>query len=335
METVTLIADIQSNTNNTEAAFTTKLARPLKLPGFWRASIMDISYPHQWTTIHRDLPYAVLFPVRKGIGLPEYGHNSIIAPEQPIGLDEPSFVRTLKKNGLNQKETELFYDAKEINFLAKGADYELLTGTISEGEHTDPTTLVNQIKSTIEKLYRQQYPVASSIECDDIITYNPITRKVNFKYLEGSRYLIAAPADASIISMLGHGSRTTLIKTSSKREIQVLPVETDNSALSLERNRVPLPPIDKVNLRTLDNVFIYSDIIEQTLIGECQANTLGYFPIKSNFGETGYWCFNPPYDYKVIKGDFDTISIKLTQINGELFPFKNGKIIIRLLFKRV
>ena len=115
----------------------------------------------------------------------------------------------------------------------------------------------------------------------------------------------------------------------------MLPVETDNSAVSIERNRTPLPPIDKVNLRTLDNVFIYTDIIEQTLIGESQANTLGYFPIKSNFGETGYWCFNPPYDYKVIKGEVETISIKLTQMNGELFPFKNGKIIIRLLFKRV
>ena len=179
------------------------------------------------------------------------------------------------------------------------------------------------------------YPEVSATETNDIVTYNPITRKVTFKNLVQSRYLIAAPANSSIISMLGHGSRTTAITASSKRVIEVLPVETDNSAVSIERNRTPLPPIDKVNLRTLDNVFIYTDIIEQTLIGESQANTLGYFPIKSNFGETGYWCFNPPYDYKVIKGDVDTISIKLTQMNGELFPFKNGKIIIRLLFKRV
>jgi hypothetical protein len=115
----------------------------------------------------------------------------------------------------------------------------------------------------------------------------------------------------------------------------VLPVETEISSMSKERVRNPLPEIDKVNLRTLDNVFVYSDIIEQTLIGESQANTLGYFPIKSNFGETGYWCFNPPYDYKVNKAYIDTISIKLARMNGELFPFKNGKIIIRLLFKRV
>ena len=135
--------------------------------------------------------------------------------------------------------------------------------------------------------------------------------------------------------MLGHGARALKIRALSEREIDVLPVETDNSAHSQTRISNPLPPIEKVNLRTLDNVFVYTDIIEQSLIGENQANLLGYFPIKSNFGETRYWCFNPPYDYKVIKNFIDTISIKLNRMNGELFPFKNGKIIIRLLFKRV
>ena len=135
--------------------------------------------------------------------------------------------------------------------------------------------------------------------------------------------------------MLGYGVRTVKIQASSKREIDVLPVETDNSAKSRYRFCNPLPSVEKVNLRTLDNVFVYTDIIEQSLIGESQANLLGCFPIKSNFGETGYWCFNPPYDYKVIKNFIDTISIKLTRMNGELFPFKNGTIRIRLLFKRV
>jgi hypothetical protein len=147
--------------------------------------------------------------------------------------------------------------------------------------------------------------------------------------------LIAAPADSSIISLFGHGARAIKVQSSSKREIEVLPVETDNSACSQLRMRNPLPLPEKVNLRTLDNVFVYSDIAEQSLIGESQGNLLGYFPIKSHFGETGYWCFNPPAYYKVIKNWVDTISIKLTRLNGELFPFKNGKLIIQLVFTRV
>ena len=117
--------------------------------------------------------------------------------------------------------------------------------------------------------------------------------------------------------------------------IDVLPMETFGSAHSERRRRKPLAPIQNVNLLTLDNVFVNTDIIEQSLIGESQANLLGYFPIKSNFGENGYWCFNPPYDYRVTRNFIDSIFIKLCQMNGELFPFKKGKIIIRLLFKRM
>ena len=210
----------------------------------------------------------------------------------------------------------------------------MLTDTISKGKHTDPKSIVQQIANTITALYRRRFPEAAADECNDIVTFNPITRRVTFKNLVRSRYLIAAPTDASIISMFGLKARSIKIRASSQRKIDVLPVKADNSAQSQTRICNPLPAIDKIMLRTLDNVFIYTDMIEQSLIGESQAN-LGYVPIKSHFGETGCWCFNLPYNYKVMKNFIDTISIKLTCINGELFPFKNGQIIIRLLFKRV
>ena len=195
--------------------------------------------------------------------------------------------------------------------------------------------IVQQIANSIKTLYYRRFPDAGATECDDVVTFNPITRRVIFKNSVRSRYLIAAPTNASIISMFGHGALSFKIRASSKRDIDILLVETEISAASLIRTRNPLPPIEKVNLHTLDNVFVNTDIIEQSLIGESQSNLLGYCPIKSHFGETGYWCFNPPYDYIVIKNFIDTISIKLTLMNGELFPFKNGQIIIRLLFKRV
>ena len=88
--------------------------------------------------------------------------------------------------------------------------------------------------------------------------------------------------------MFGHGARSFKIRASNERNIDILPVETENSAASIIRTRNPLPSIEKSNLRTLDNVSVYTHIIEQSLIGESQANLLGYFPIKSHFGETGY-----------------------------------------------
>ena len=166
------------------------------------------------------------------------------------------------------------------------------------------------------------------------MTNNPITRRVIFKNIVQSRYLIAAPTNAFIISMFGHGDRSFKIRASSEREIDLLPVKTDNSALLIIRTLNPLPSSEKVNLRTIDNGFVYTDIIEQSLIVDSHANFNGYFIIKSHFGETGYWCFNPPNDYKLIKNLTGTISINLTLMNGELFPLINGQIIICVLFKR-
>lgn len=332
-DTVTLIGDIGGNENNDEAAFTTKLARPLNLPGQWRASIMDISYPHLWTTIHRDLTFAVMFPSHLGVN--NYDHNSILSTVQPNPNSAANyFVATKRPEFLSKAESNLFNELRYINFPDPEARYAVLTDTIIEGEHIDPELIVEQISSKIVSLFRQHFPNVSPEEYENPVTYNPVTRRVTFKNFHGSRYLIVAPSDGSIISLLGHRARSFKIPTLDS-ELEVLPVETVARALSPRRQQNPLKPIQKVNLRTLDNVFVYSDIVEQSLIGESQASFLGYFPIKSTFGETGYWCFNPPYDYKVIQSCIDTISIKLAKMNGELFPFKNGQIIIRLLFKRV
>ena len=312
-ESVTLTADIGANTKNDEAGFTTKFARPLNLPGQWRASIMDISYPHQWTNIHHDLIYAVIMPC--SYVLHEYDHNNILDVVQP-NPDRNKFVVTEKPENLSKDESILFSDLKDINFLDKRTQYEVLTDTISEGEHIDPSLIVEQIASKVISLFRRCLPNAPKEEYENLVSYNPVTRRVTFKILTNPRYLIVTPSDGSIISLLGHGDRTFKIPTGNEHVIDVLPVETYGSAISERRRRTPLAPIQNVNLRTLDNVFVYSDIVEQSLIGESQANFLGYFPIKSSFGETGYWCFNPPYDYKVIKSFIDTISIKLTQKNG-------------------
>ena len=86
--------------------------------------------------------------------------------------------------------------------------------------------------------------------------------------------------------MSGHGARSFKIRASSKPYIAIIPVKTENSTASIIRTRNPLPPIEKVKLRTLDNVFVYTDIIEQLLIDKSQVNLLGYFPIKSHFGKT-------------------------------------------------
>ena len=186
----------------------------------------------------------------------------------------------------------------------------------------------------LKALYRLRFYQRESDEPPEFVKFNPLTHRVKFEYLK-SRYLIVCPSSKSIISMLGYASRARKIRISAGREYDVLIMETAEIFSTRFRLRKQLPVTDRVNLRTLNNVFVYTDIVEESLIGESQGNMIGYFPIKTSFGETGYWCFNPPYHYRVKLSYIDTISLKLCRATGELFPFKNGKIIIRLLFTRV
>ena len=73
--------------------------------------------------------------------VPEYDHHSILSYKQPIGVGN-SFVNTAKPDQLPQPQEKLFDDIKEINFIDSAARYEVLTDTISEGEHTDPKSIV-------------------------------------------------------------------------------------------------------------------------------------------------------------------------------------------------
>ena len=91
---------------------------------------MDISDPHQWTIIHRDLTYAVLFPMINAVS--EYDHHSILNSKQPIGLGT-SAVNTEKPEQMPQSQANLLDDIREINFLDTGARNEVITETISEG----------------------------------------------------------------------------------------------------------------------------------------------------------------------------------------------------------
>ena len=126
----------------------------MNLPGQWRVSIMDITYPCQWTTIHRDLTYAVVFPMINA--LPEYDHHSILHSKQPIDLGS-TVVNTEKPEKMPQPQANLFDDIKEINLLDTWARYKVITATISERDHTDPKMIGQQIASTITALYRRRF----------------------------------------------------------------------------------------------------------------------------------------------------------------------------------
>lgn len=71
--------------------------------------------------------------------------------------------------------------------------------------------------------------------------------------------------------MAGYGSRCVKLKTRSHRQLDVLIVELIDIALSRFRLLNLLQKLEKV-----DNVFIYSKIVKQLLMGTSLANIIGF-----------------------------------------------------------
>ena len=120
-------------------AFITKLAYPLNLPGHKLVSIMDISYNHQWTTIHCDLTFAVMISMINCVQ--EYDHLLILSIKQPIGVGY-NFINIAKSDQLPKFQKKFFDDIKEINCIHNAARNEMFPDAISKGEHTDPKSIV-------------------------------------------------------------------------------------------------------------------------------------------------------------------------------------------------
>ena len=68
-----------------------------------------------------------------------------------------------------------------------------------------------------------------------------------------------------------------------------------------------LPP----SINRITGMWVYSDIIELSAVGDTQAPILGYLLIQSKFDEMGYWNFNSPYNIEIKEHFVSNITIKI------------------------
>ena len=97
-----------------------------------------------------------------------------------------------------------------------------------------------------------------------------------------------------------------------------------------ERVDALLPPV----IKRITSMWVYTNIIELSAVGDIQAPILGYVPIQSKFDEIGYWNFNPPYYIKVLEHSVSKITINICTDTGKDFPIVYGKVTSSLYFCR-
>ena len=155
------------------------------------------------------------------------------------------------------------------------------------------------------------------------ISYNENTHKVTFA--QTSDYMIGADSNNSILQLLGLSKQTTPKVIDNKGPMEFIKLEANKPVVSELTSHI----------KRLTSIFVYSDVVELSLVGDSQSALLGYCPIQSKFGDQGYWCFNPPYYVRVREKNFNTITIELSTDTGEMFPIEDGKVYCRLNFRRI
>ena len=81
-------------------------------------------------------------------------------------------------------------------------------------------------------------------------------------------------------------------------------------------------------------MYVYSDIVELSPVGNSQVPIMGFIPIKNNFQEIGIWVLNPPLYVRVREKNIRTITMKISTETGEEFPIHDDVVTSRLNFRR-
>ena len=86
--------------------------------------------------------------------------------------------------------------------------------------------------------------------------------------------------------------------------------------------------------RGFNYIFVYSDIVESSVVGNTSAPLLRIFPISGKSGDLITKEVQNIHYKPVQKSQFDTIEILLKNENGENIPFEGGKSVVTLHFRK-
>ena len=86
----------------------------------------------------------------------------------------------------------------------------------------------------------------------------------------------------------------------------------------------------------LNSIYIYTDIVEHSFVGDAYAQLLRVIPVKEtkNWGEVNHHYFDKPHLIPLQSKNFDTIEVDLKDDTGVTIPFEIGKVTIKLIFKK-
>jgi len=81
-------------------------------------------------------------------------------------------------------------------------------------------------------------------------------------------------------------------------------------------------------------IYNYCDLLEHRVVGDTLAPLLSIVPVEGQHGDTVYRRYEKMHYFPVQKKNFDDIHITLRDDQGAVVPFKIGKVLVPLHFRK-
>ena len=338
---IMLPSNVTGLATNTPGAYETTLAFPLDLPGTWEVALMDIKYPHTFLQLDKECVVAIstVYTSRD-----DPDNVDVIGEANSMDLvkalrNVEGYWETLRDIVEQAESAESVYnrgaDRPRSRYRNRRTfvDFKVKkTFTVVPGKY--------KLKEILDKIQTEIRSIGAGLE-QTTVTYDKENDRVVING-QTKKLLISSYNKNSILPLLGFGndirtnrddlsSATTDLKL---REYYNSPGFTLVDYILIDKNKAfesDLPP----KIARLNEIYVYTDIIDTVLVGNTQVPLLGYFPIQTKWGDNGYWNFNPVYYIKVKENTIRTISIRLCDETGDTIKFESGNVICRLHFRRV
>lgn len=251
--------------------------------------------------------FEVSLPSRISLdGVWEVGVQGISYTKSWFNVTKDSKVRIIKDDGSSYVSTNLF----------------------RAGYYSNEESIIKQINYCLEGIYSYLRKKDTTLP---MIEFNPTTRRVhvtNGKCSTGYLYLELEEELSEILGLKYNYEREFYDVIGSKpEETQIQQIRIKGTANSFRHYDLS---------GGIRSIFLYSNIVSNSIVGSKYTSLLKVVPIppKIKFGEQVDIDFNPIEYQPVNTNALQDISLSLFDDTGKQIPFKFGRTIVKLHFKK-
>jgi hypothetical protein len=254
------------------------------------------------------------------------------------GKNKTSHYKTCLPSPIDVKKEEWEVALVQINYPFSWHNVSLIANEIVFKHYDKTRNEKEKIVSFPSNYYKTKEHILHEIE---LIKPNWFRGSFRINERTNKCEIIVSPFTEMSISkplaaLLGFGNRSNFKNSSMDRETilkrrpeTVLAKDHDEARTLLFSAR------HGADMRgSMCNMYIYSNIVENTLLGNIFAPLLRLVAIDSEHGSYVSKVYNDPHYMKLQTGFIQEIEIKICDELGDLTRFEWGKIVIHLKFKR-